>query len=58
MTLLISQDFGLYDDDPQIEKLADADFWQAVFHSKDRWFVNFYATGLTEVSLKLAFFMP
>eukprot|EP00042_Codosiga_hollandica_P038558 m.314809 g.314809 ORF g.314809 m.314809 type:complete len:331 (-) comp55423_c0_seq1:4445-5437(-) len=39
------EDFGLYDDDPQIETIPDADFQDLVMQSEDRWFVNFYSTG-------------
>jgi DnaJ family protein C protein 10 len=46
-----NEDFGLYDDDPQIEPLSGSDFWDLVFHSDDPWFVNFYSPGRLGVSV-------
>uniref|UniRef100_A0A914C2D7 DnaJ homolog subfamily C member 10 n=1 Tax=Acrobeloides nanus TaxID=290746 RepID=A0A914C2D7_9BILA len=36
--------FGIYDDDPEIVTLSRADFQQAVVDSGDLWFINFYST--------------
>lgn len=41
-----TQDFGLYDEDPQIETLTHMVFFDTVVHSKDFWFVNFYSPGM------------
>lgn len=38
-------EFGLYDDDPQIETLGGSSFFDKVFQSNDVWFVNFYSPG-------------
>uniref|UniRef100_A0A158R4Y1 DnaJ homolog subfamily C member 10 n=1 Tax=Syphacia muris TaxID=451379 RepID=A0A158R4Y1_9BILA len=36
--------FGIYDDDPEIITLSRADFQQTVINSGETWFVNFYST--------------
>lgn len=36
-------DFGIYDDDPEIITLNQADFEQSVINSRFLWFVNFYS---------------
>ncbi|XP_037093582.1 LOW QUALITY PROTEIN: dnaJ homolog subfamily C member 10-like [Pollicipes pollicipes] len=37
--------FGIYDDDPEIVTLDRAEFEQAVRQSADTWFINFYSPG-------------
>ncbi|GFR29666.1 dnaJ homolog subfamily C member 10 [Trichonephila clavata] len=37
------ENFGIYDDDPEIITLTKADFVQTVLESEDLWFVNFYS---------------
>lgn len=37
------QDFGIYDDDPEIITLSQADFEQLVENTDDVWFINFYS---------------
>ena len=44
-TPMTQQEFGIYDDDPQIEKLMEPEFSENVRNSDQRWFVNFFATG-------------
>ena len=39
------QDFGLYDDDPDIVTLSASDFDLLVTGSSDVWFINFYSPG-------------
>eukprot|EP00051_Salpingoeca_urceolata_P018424 m.258373 g.258373 ORF g.258373 m.258373 type:complete len:823 (+) comp19190_c0_seq1:1143-3611(+) len=39
------QDFGLYDEDVQIETFASMDFFGRVLQSDEVWFVNFYSPG-------------
>lgn len=36
-------DFGIYDDDPEIITLSQSDFAQSVEGSSDIWFINFYS---------------
>eukprot|EP00047_Mylnosiga_fluctuans_P024635 m.165786 g.165786 ORF g.165786 m.165786 type:complete len:774 (-) comp9896_c1_seq2:89-2410(-) len=40
-----NEDFGLYDEDPQIETLGHHEFFSAVLHTDDLWLVNFYSPG-------------
>jgi DnaJ family protein C protein 10 len=37
------QNFGIYDDDPEIITLRQSDFEQSVENSDDIWFVNYYS---------------
>lgn len=37
------EDFGIYDDDPEIVTLDSADFQRGVLESHDMWFINFYS---------------
>jgi hypothetical protein len=39
------QDFGLYDNDEDIETLDEHEFNELVRHSGQQWFVNFYSSG-------------
>jgi hypothetical protein len=38
------QEFGLYDEDPQIETFSSQTFWD-MFRSDEVWIVNFYSPG-------------
>lgn len=38
-----NEQFGIYDDDPEIITLSKADFEQSVSGSEDVWFINFYS---------------
>jgi len=38
-----NQEFGLYDEDPEIITLSRADFDPSVTYSEDIWFINFYS---------------
>ncbi|KAI0227084.1 DnaJ-like subfamily C member 10 [Lamellibrachia satsuma] len=38
------QDFGIYDDDPEIITLSMSDFEQSVENTDDIWFINYYST--------------
>ncbi|XP_057305172.1 dnaJ homolog subfamily C member 10-like [Hydractinia symbiolongicarpus] len=38
-----NEQFGIYDDDPEIITLSQSDFEQSVIGSEDVWFINFYS---------------
>lgn len=38
-----NQEFGIYDDDPEIVTLSHSDFELSVLGSEDVWFINFYS---------------
>lgn len=38
-----NEQFGIYDDDPEVITLSKADFEQSVSNSEDIWFINFYS---------------
>ncbi|CAF0707832.1 unnamed protein product, partial [Brachionus calyciflorus] len=38
------QNFGIYDDDPEVITLSRSDFRQTVVNSNTIWFINFYST--------------
>jgi len=39
------QDFGLYDEDPQVETPGHQEFFDSAVNSEEVWFVNFYSPG-------------
>lgn len=39
------QEFGLYDEDPQVETPGHNEFFDSAVNSEELWFVNFYSPG-------------